>query len=86
MFFNSIMHAVKGLSSLLYNNVCLKPDGERCINFQVEDFVDPTGRISLIHEEIQSCPRAEAGIFSSFYNYLTLAQDTPAQKVLVLFV
>ena len=46
---------------------------------EVEDFVDPSGRISLLREEVPA-QRSETGIFSSFYSYITLTGDSQVQK------
>ncbi|XP_074647787.1 Golgi-specific brefeldin A-resistance guanine nucleotide exchange factor 1-like isoform X2 [Tubulanus polymorphus] len=40
---------------------------------EVEDFIDPTGRVSLIREEVPAS-RAESGVFSSFYSYFALSE------------
>ncbi|KAG1678115.1 Golgi-specific brefeldin A-resistance guanine nucleotide exchange factor 1 [Nymphon striatum] len=46
---------------------------------EAEDFVHPRGVISLISEEIPA-QRAESGLLSSFYSYITLTSDTQAHK------
>ncbi|XP_076818522.1 Golgi-specific brefeldin A-resistance guanine nucleotide exchange factor 1-like isoform X2 [Clavelina lepadiformis] len=49
---------------------------------EVEDFVDPTGRISLIREKLPM-QRSDSSIFSSFYQFMTLGGgpgDNSSQK------
>ncbi|CAM1293367.1 GBF1 (predicted) [Pycnogonum litorale] len=46
---------------------------------EAEDFVHPRGLISLIKEEIPA-QRAESGLLSSFYSYITLTSDNQIQK------
>ncbi|KAL4239944.1 G-box binding factor [Mactra antiquata] len=41
---------------------------------EVEDFLNPTGKICLIKEESQSNQRSETGVLSSFYSYFTLSE------------
>ena len=48
------------------------------ICFQVEDFVDPNGKISLIREELPAS-RSESGVLSSFYSYFTMAETTTSK-------
>eukprot|EP00795_Rhopilema_esculentum_P008272 gene8272-14228_t len=48
---------------------------------EVEDFIDQSGKTSLIREEPQPTARPDAtGILSSFYNYILANPDTSAQK------
>jgi len=48
---------------------------------EVEDFIDASGKISLIKEEPQPISRPDTtGILSSFYNYILANPDTSAQK------
>ncbi|XP_035670130.1 Golgi-specific brefeldin A-resistance guanine nucleotide exchange factor 1-like [Branchiostoma floridae] len=46
---------------------------------EVEDFVDPSGRISLIREELPSA-RTDNSIFSSLYQIIILNPEPPAQR------
>ncbi|XP_077999496.1 Golgi-specific brefeldin A-resistance guanine nucleotide exchange factor 1-like [Glandiceps talaboti] len=47
---------------------------------EVEDFVDPSGKISLIREEIPTMNRTDSSIFSSFYQYITLNPEPANQR------
>uniref|UniRef100_H2ZA16 SEC7 domain-containing protein n=1 Tax=Ciona savignyi TaxID=51511 RepID=H2ZA16_CIOSA len=48
---------------------------------EVEDFVDPTGRVCLLREELPM-QRSDSSIFSSFYQFMTLGgpSETSNQK------
>lgn len=46
---------------------------------EVEDFIDPSGKVSLLREEIP-VQRSEVGLFSSFYSYITLTADSQLSK------
>eukprot|EP00794_Sanderia_malayensis_P012101 gene12101-13351_t len=49
---------------------------------EVEDFIDQSGKISLIREEPQPTPRPDTtGILSSFYHYILANPDTSYQRV-----
>ncbi|XP_038060765.1 Golgi-specific brefeldin A-resistance guanine nucleotide exchange factor 1-like [Patiria miniata] len=45
---------------------------------EVQDFVDPSGRVSLIREEMQPV-KSDSSLFGSFYSYFTTA-ETSTQK------
>ncbi|XP_035213232.1 Golgi-specific brefeldin A-resistance guanine nucleotide exchange factor 1-like isoform X2 [Stegodyphus dumicola] len=45
---------------------------------EAEDFVNPKGVISLVREDVPVMPRAESGLFSSFYMYIT--SDSPQKQ------
>ncbi|XP_022240117.1 Golgi-specific brefeldin A-resistance guanine nucleotide exchange factor 1-like isoform X2 [Limulus polyphemus] len=47
---------------------------------EAEDFIHPNRIVSLIREDVPVMPRAESGILSSFYSYITLTADTQAQR------
>lgn len=38
-----------------------------------EDFIEPSGRISIIRRSLISTPRQETGLFSSLYSYIALS-------------
>ncbi|XP_014241483.1 Golgi-specific brefeldin A-resistance guanine nucleotide exchange factor 1 [Cimex lectularius] len=47
---------------------------------EAEDFIELSGKISLIREEIQLHPKTETGIFSSLYSYMLLGSEQSIQK------
>nr|KAG5707576.1 hypothetical protein BaRGS_001124 [Batillaria attramentaria] len=46
---------------------------------EVEDFADPTGKVSILREETTAVTRTESGVLSTFASYFSLA-DTGATK------
>lgn len=48
--------------------------------FQAEDFVNPKGVISLVREDVPAIPRAESGLFSSFYSYIVSNSESPQRQ------
>ncbi|XP_065652483.1 Golgi-specific brefeldin A-resistance guanine nucleotide exchange factor 1 isoform X4 [Hydra vulgaris] len=50
---------------------------------EVEDFVEQSGKISLIKEEAQPVAKQDnTGVFAAFYSYMVANPDTPAKSVL----
>jgi brefeldin A-resistance guanine nucleotide exchange factor 1 len=47
---------------------------------EAEDFIEPSGKISLMREEAPS-QKTETGLLSSLYSYIALSSDPSAQKV-----
>ncbi|GIY37714.1 golgi-specific brefeldin A-resistance guanine nucleotide exchange factor 1 [Caerostris darwini] len=47
---------------------------------EAEDFVNPKGVISLIREDVPVIPRAESGLFSSFYSYIVSNSESPQRQ------
>uniref|UniRef100_A0A224X4T3 Putative guanine nucleotide exchange factor n=2 Tax=Triatominae TaxID=70999 RepID=A0A224X4T3_9HEMI len=47
---------------------------------EAEDFIELSGKISLVREDIQLNPKTETGILSSLYLYMTLGAETNTQK------
>ncbi|BES91822.1 Sec7 domain [Nesidiocoris tenuis] len=47
---------------------------------EAEDFIELSGKISLVREEIQLNPKIETGIFSSLYSYMLLGTEQNTQK------
>ncbi|XP_015907017.1 Golgi-specific brefeldin A-resistance guanine nucleotide exchange factor 1 isoform X3 [Parasteatoda tepidariorum] len=47
---------------------------------EAEDFVNPKGVISLIREDVPIIPRAESGLFSSFYSYIVSNSESPQRQ------
>ncbi|GFS40758.1 golgi-specific brefeldin A-resistance guanine nucleotide exchange factor 1 [Nephila pilipes] len=47
---------------------------------EAEDFVSPKGIISLIREDVPVIPRAESGLFSSFYSYIVSNSESPQRQ------
>ncbi|CAH1405648.1 unnamed protein product [Nezara viridula] len=47
---------------------------------EAEDFIELSGKISLIREDIQLSPKTETGILSSLYSYIALGAETNTQK------
>ncbi|XP_070186725.1 Golgi-specific brefeldin A-resistance guanine nucleotide exchange factor 1-like isoform X2 [Littorina saxatilis] len=46
---------------------------------EVEDFADPSGKVSIIKEETTAVARSETGVLSSFVSYFSLS-DSPSTK------
>ncbi|XP_071808203.1 Golgi-specific brefeldin A-resistance guanine nucleotide exchange factor 1-like isoform X2 [Asterias amurensis] len=46
---------------------------------EVQDFVDPSGRVSLIREEMPAV-KSDSSLLGSFYSYFTLNTETSTQK------
>lgn len=42
---------------------------------EIEDFIEPSGKITLVYEDVQ-CQKQESGIFSSIYSYM-LSENLP---------
>ncbi|XP_076459823.1 Golgi-specific brefeldin A-resistance guanine nucleotide exchange factor 1-like isoform X2 [Babylonia areolata] len=42
---------------------------------EVEDFADPTGKVSIVKEETASVTRSETGVLSSFVSYFSLSES-----------
>ncbi|ELU03437.1 hypothetical protein CAPTEDRAFT_227129 [Capitella teleta] len=45
---------------------------------KVEDFLDPSGKVSLIREDVSQNQRSDSGVLSSFYSYFVT--ETPQQR------
>ncbi|XP_064640698.1 Golgi-specific brefeldin A-resistance guanine nucleotide exchange factor 1-like [Lineus longissimus] len=43
---------------------------------EVEDFLDPNGKVSLIKEDVGANQRQDSGVLSSFYSYFALSDNT----------
>uniref|UniRef100_A0A146LBA7 Golgi-specific brefeldin A-resistance guanine nucleotide exchange factor 1 n=1 Tax=Lygus hesperus TaxID=30085 RepID=A0A146LBA7_LYGHE len=47
---------------------------------EAEDFIELSGKISLVREEIQMNQKIETGIFSSLYSYMIMGSEQNTQK------
>uniref|UniRef100_A0A1B6FF78 SEC7 domain-containing protein n=3 Tax=Cuerna arida TaxID=1464854 RepID=A0A1B6FF78_9HEMI len=48
---------------------------------EAEDFIDLTGKISLVREEIQLSQKTETGLLSSIYSYISLGSEVSNHRV-----
>lgn len=45
------------------------------IYLEAEDFIDPSGKILLKHEEVQTMQKQDTGLFSSLYSYMVPSES-----------
>ncbi|KAJ8926524.1 hypothetical protein NQ314_021126 [Rhamnusium bicolor] len=42
---------------------------------EAEDFIEPSGKITLVYEEVQNMPKQDAGLLSSLYSYMVSTEN-----------